>query len=185
MIDKKISRNYATALFGLALERKELEEVHSDMVMIHSLLKDHPELRQVLTSPVIGKGKKSAIMHALLKERVRELSLRFLDLLISSLRVVYLSEIGDSFFRQYKEHHGIVPVTITSAVPVTDAIRKRLTQQLAEDLQAQIELQERVDDRLIGGIVVQVGDMRYDSSLRAKLDRIDRQFNINIYKRSF
>jgi len=185
MIDRKIARNYATALFGLALERQELEEVHHDMELVHTLMKDHPELRQVLVSPVIRKGKKSAIVHALLKERIRLLSLRFLDLLITARRVASLPEIADSFFRQYKEHHGIVPVTITTAVPVTDSVRERLTRQLAEDLKAQIELQERVDDRLIGGLVVQVGDRRYDASLRARLDRIDRQFNINIYKRTF
>ncbi len=181
----KIARNYATALCQVAIERQELEEVKGDMVMIATLLDQNPELHQALASPIVQKEKKKAILDAIIKDSVQHLTYTFLSLLIRSTRIVLLRETTHELIRLYKEHHGIIPVTFSTAAPVADDIRNRIVQRLSEDLNATVELIERVDERLIGGCLIQVGDRRYDGTLRARLDKIDRQFNINIYKKTF
>jgi F-type H+-transporting ATPase subunit delta len=185
MNDRKLARNYATALFDLALERGELERVEQDLKLIGILLEQNPELVRVMANPVIPREKKDAIMEAVLGNSVQPLTSRFIKLLTQKKRLGELAGIIVSFHKQYKRHHGIVPVSFVSAKPIDDTLRDLLTKRLIRDLQAQVELEEHVDSRVVGGFVVQVEDQRYDASLRHKLDKLGRQFNANIYKRSF
>jgi len=182
---KKIARSYTTALFGLALENGILEEIWRDIQFIETLLKENPELVKILTSPVLRSSRKSSIINALLSDRVHELTLRFLHLLVKAMRVLYLLEITDQFQKQYKAHHGIVTVHLKSAFPMDEGFRKKLTDRLLSDLNAQIELKEIVDKRLIGGFVLQVEDRRYDASVKSKLNQLNKLFDVNIYKKKF
>ena len=183
--ERKIARSYSAALFGLAHEKGQLEEIWRDMELIETVLKENPELVKAFASPVLRSIKKSDIIDALLKEHVHELTLRFLHLLVKAMRVLYLLEITEQFRVQYRAHHGIVKVHMKSAHPIDAAIRKKITDRLLVDLKAQVELEEVVDSRLIGGFVLQVEDRRYDASVRSKLNKLNRQFDINIYKKGF
>ncbi len=185
MTDRKLARNYATALFGLALERGDLERVYHDLALIRTVLEENPELVRVMANPIIDKLKKDAIMEAILGSQVIALTNRFVKLLTEKKRMSAFTDIIASFNRQYKRHHGIVPVSFISASPIDDDLRDQLTRKLAYDLQAQIELEETIDAQMLGGFVMQVEDQRFDASLRRKLDKLSMQFNVNIYKRSF
>ncbi len=183
--ERKIARSYSSALFVLALENGILEEIWRDIELIEDLLKENPELVKVLASPVLRSRKKSDIIDALFKEHVNDLTIRFLHLLVKAMRVLYLLEITDQFRVLYKEHHGIVCVHLRSSCPIDDEIRNKIKERLLVDLKAEIELKEIIDSRLIGGFVLQVEDRRYDASVKSKLNKLDRQFDINIYKKGF
>jgi F-type H+-transporting ATPase subunit delta len=183
--EKKIARSYTAALFGLALENGILEEIWRDITFIEILLKENPELVRILASPVLCSNKKTSIINALLSDRVNELTLRFLHLLVKAMRVLYLLEITDQFQKQYKAHHGIVTVHLKSAFPMDDTSRKQMTNKLLSDLNAKIDLKLEVDKRLIGGFVLQVEDRRYDASLKSKLNQLNKLFDVNIYKKKF
>lgn len=183
--ERKIARSYATAIFELSLEQGSVDLIASDMEMMQQLLEDNPELQRVLASPVLHKRKKKEILDLVLTGHVNHLTIRFLHLLVNAMRAVYLNEITSQFLVQYKAHQGIRVVKVKSAVVLGEGSRKVLLEKLRIALDSKIELQELVDPRLIGGFVVQIDDQRYDASIRSKLNKLDRQFDVNIYKKGF
>jgi F-type H+-transporting ATPase subunit delta len=182
---QKIAKSYANALFTLTIEQGSVEEVCRDMELVQTLLAQNPELIKVLGSPIIKSAKKREIITAILQERVQIITLRFLHLLVKALRVGYLKEIATQYIVLYLEWKGIRTVKVRSVVPLSDDTRQSLLTKLRKDLNAEVQLEEVLDPRLIGGFVVQVGDTRYDASIRSKLNKLDRQFDINIYKKGF
>jgi F-type H+-transporting ATPase subunit delta len=99
--------------------------------------------------------------------------------------VLYLDVISNQFITLYKIHKGIKGVSFVSVVALKDESRLLLKEILRSELNAEIELEEKIDPRIIGGFIVQVDDRRYDASLRSKLNKLDRQYYINIYKKGF
>ena len=183
--ERKIARSYAAAIFELAEEQALTEKVFKDMELILQVLEENPQLQKVLASPVIRSSKKSEILKALFATHLNELTMRFLKLLVKSLRVLYLDVISNQFITLYKIHKGIKDVSFVSVVALKDESRLLLKEKLRSDLNAEIELEEKIDPQIIGGFIVQVDDRRYDASLRSKLNRLDRQYDINIYKKGF
>lgn len=183
--ERKIARSYASAIFELAEENNLIEVVAMDMELVLNTLLESPELKRVLASPVLKSSKKSDVLTAIFSSHINELTMRFLLLLVKSLRVLYLVDIAEQYINLYRKYKGIRVVTLKSAVPIEDAAKSFLTKKLKEELKSGIELREIIDSMLIGGFVVQVDDQRYDASIRSKLNKLDRQFDINIYKKGF
>ncbi len=183
--ERKIARSYASSIFDLAVERKLLEEVRSDMLHIHDVLHENRNLVRVLASPVVKSGKKREIIDAVFGTAIQELTRRFLHLVVKSLRAVFLMDITLQFLENYKAYKGIKTARVRTVVPIGEGTRDILMSKLTTALQSDIELVEITDSKLIGGIVVQVDDMRFDASIRSKLNKLDRQFDINIYKKGF
>lgn len=183
--ERKLARSYSNAIFDLALEQDALERVKDDMLMITKLLEENVELQKVLSSPVIRSGKKIAVLDAILEGYIHQLTQKFLHLLIKSLRVLYLYDIADQYLNLYKKHKGIITVNIKTAIPLPHKTRLDVINKIMLLLKSDIDLTEAVDNRLIGGFIAQIDDKRYDASLRSKLNKLDRQFDINIYKKEF
>lgn len=183
--ERKIARSYAAAIFELSEEQGILEKIIKDMELMKQVLKENPQLQKVMASPVLKSSKKSDILNALFASHLNDLTMRFLRLLVKSLRVLYLDEIAKQFVVLYKIHKGIKSVSLVSAVELEDDSRTLMKEMLKAELHAEIELEEDIDPRIIGGFIVQVGDRRFDASLRSKLHKLNRQFDINIYKKGF
>jgi F-type H+-transporting ATPase subunit delta len=182
---QKIARSYANALFTLSIEMGKVEDVRHDMELVQSVLGQNPELCRVLASPIIKSAKKRDILTAVLKKHVQILTLRFVHLLVKALRIGFLKEIATQYIILYLDWKGIRTVTVRSVVPLADDTRETLLTKLRAELNAEIRLEEIIDPRLIGGFVVQAGNTRWDASIRSKLNKLDRQFDINIYKKGF
>lgn len=183
--ERKIARSYAAALFDLAVEQRVLEEVYSNMMLIGSVLAENPELHKVLSSPVLRNIHKAGILEALFNQHIKPLTMRFLHLLIKANRGPMLKGITQQFDLLYKVHHGIVSVAFRSAAEVSGEIKQRVIAGLERDLGKKVEMVASIDPKLIGGYVIQVEDKRYDASVRAKLNKLDRQFDINMFKKEF
>ncbi|HRZ41732.1 MAG TPA: ATP synthase F1 subunit delta [Bacteroidales bacterium] len=182
---KKIAASYAGAYFSLAVDMKLTDAVEADMRLIAAVLAENPELVKVLASPVIGTAKKQGILLALFQGKVHELTIRFLHLMVKALRIRLLNEIAQHTLQLCKEFKGIRTVSLKTAIPLSDKLRDAFEIKLKGLLQSEIDLVEITDPSLIGGFVVQVDDDRYDASFKSKLNKLDRQFEINIYKKGF
>jgi len=91
-------------------------------------------------------------------------------------RLRYFDEIADAFDELMSDYLKIADVTVTTAVPLTDSQRERLTQKLTQKFGRTIRLMERIDSRILGGMVVQYGDLRLDNSLKTRLHDIKQIF---------
>ncbi len=180
-----ISQRYAKALFELALEMKILDRVNQDMLLVKSVTVENPEFKRLLISPIIPPGKKSQIIKGIFEKHLEKLSFRFLQLVVKKEREAYLRNIAESFISMYKKFNNILPVKLTTAQPIDDEIRREMLILLKDATHKKIELEEKVEENLIGGFVLNLEDSQYDASLRKKISRLRKTFESNLYIKGF
>jgi F-type H+-transporting ATPase subunit delta len=174
----KIGVRYAKALLKVAIEKKLLEEVKQDMLFLDSMVVSVPEFLQVINSPVIKPSEKQTIFKAALTNNLSTLSLQFIYLLIAHRRENRIRDIIRNFIDQYREYKGILSATLITPVAIDETTRKEMAEILQKKYEKTIELSPKVDPSILGGFILQVSDLQYDSSVRTRLKKV-RQELIN------
>ncbi len=185
MPNPRVASRYAKSLLDLAVEKEQLEEVYGDMQYLQRLTKESRDFLNLLRSPVIKADIKTKVLESVIKGKVSEMTTAFIRLMTAKAREGALPEIITSFIQQYKDKKGIRIVKLTTAAPVSDAVRASIIEQVRKTTGIdKLELQEMVDPNIIGGFVLQTGDQLIDASVSYDLKQIARQFENNdfIYK---
>jgi F-type H+-transporting ATPase subunit delta len=162
-----------------------MEQVYGDMELIAKISKSNPDFVSMLKSPVIHADMKIKALDAILKKQVSELTVLFYKLLVKKERESVLPEIAKAFIEQYKVFNNIHVVNLTTAVALSDELIESILEQIRATTDMQkIELQTKVDESLIGGFILQIGDKMVEGSVSYDLKQIARQFENNdfIYK---
>jgi len=185
MPNPRLATRYAKSLIDLAKERNQLEAVYNDMLFLQALCKVSRDFSNLLRSPVVKPDKKEAIVTAVTKGKIGELTAAFNKLLINKGRESNLPEITVAFIDQYKQLKDIHTVKLTTAAPVSEEIKKQLISRIqSQTNMSNIDLETEVDEELIGGFVLEIGDQLVDASILYDLNKIKKQFLNNdfIYK---
>ncbi len=174
MNDSKISVRYSRALFQLALEKKILDQVNQDMILISEVCKVS-EVKEFLHSPIIYPSKKEAILHKMFGDNVQKITLSLIDLVVKNGREMYIPAMSRVFIHETKKYKGITESVLTTAVKVDEKIKKEITDLVSEVFKTKIELEENIDAEIIGGFILRVDDKYIDASIRNKLRRIRKE----------
>ena len=167
---------YARALIGQAKEQSSLEAVHKDVLLLQETLKKSNDLLLLLQSPIVKTEKKKTVLEQIFKGKVQDLTLQFLLMMTEKKREGALPIILSSFISQYNEKHGIAVVQVKTATPLSDKNRKEIEEKVKSSYHFNsVQLKETVDERLIGGIVIRIGDKQIDESIRKKLNEIHQE----------
>jgi len=178
---------YAGAILSLAQETGKLEEVKNDMDLILAVAEDSREFRNFVHSPIVNADQKSKTMHALFDTRMSELSVKFIDLLVSRSRESLIIDIAGTFIEQYKVLKRIATAVVTTATPMDDETRKRLiatAESLSQDAD-HINLIEKVNPEIIGGFIFEMNNRKYNASVLGGLNRLRKEFEANPYIKEF
>ncbi len=180
MPNPRLATRYAKSLIDLAIERGELEKVFADMQWLNRVCKSNRDFVNLLKSPVIKGDTKKKIMEAITGGRISEMTAAFNRLLVTKGRESNLPEITAAFITAYKLKRNIQTIKLTTAAPVTDAVKEAIIAQVKKSAGFQnVELEEKVDANIIGGFVLQVDDKLIDASVAYDLKAIARQFENN------
>jgi F-type H+-transporting ATPase subunit delta len=185
MQNPRLASRYAKSLIGLAIEKGQLENVFADMQWLQAVCKGNREFVNLLRSPIIKPDTKKKIIAAVTQGKVGEITAAFNNLLITKGREGNLPEVISAFIAAYKEHKNIQTVKLTTASEVSDSVKNEIVAQIKKTGGFEnVELEQKVDDSLIGGFVLQVGDKLVDASISYDLKHIARQFDNNdfVYK---
>ena len=185
MPNPRLAARYAKSLIDLANERNQLESVYNDMLYLQALCKESHDFLMLMRSPVVKADKKVAIVLAVTKGKISELTDAFNRLMITKGRESFLPEISSAFIDQYKHQKGIHTVKLTTAVPVSEEMKKQIIGQVQKQTNLNnIDLKASVDEEIIGGFVLEIGDTLVDASIAYDLNKIKSQFMNNdfIYK---
>jgi F-type H+-transporting ATPase subunit delta len=185
MLNPRVASRYAKSLLDLAVEKGQLEEVYKDMLYLQQLTKGSKDFLNLLRSPVIKADAKIRAINAVTAGKVSPVINSFIELMTNKAREGVLPEVVTSFINQYKEKKGIKTVKLTTAIPVSDAVKNEIISQVKKSGGFDnLELLEVVDPNIIGGFVLQTGDKLIDASIAYDLKNISRQFENNdfIYK---
>lgn len=185
MVVTKLARVYAKALLDLAVEQDQVEPIKADMDLVAGVIKESPELAVTLSSPIIKTDKKSAIMKEIFNGKVSDITMRFFDVVLNHGREGALYNITRAFENMYLDLKGIEKVEVTTAYPLSDSELKDIREKAAEYTGKQIELVQKVDDSILGGVVLRIRDQRYNGSLAHQLATLRRQFKNNQYIKDF
>lgn len=182
MAESKVSSRYAKSLLDLAIEQNSLEEVNKDMDLFYATLKANPQLRSVLSSPVIDADDKQAILHKLFEGKVAGLTLAFFGIMIRKGREALLFDTAGQFTEQYNRFKGIVKATVTSAAELTPGQLKKIEEITREITPGEVHLENKIDPALIGGFILKVGDRQYDASIARKLGVLKQELTSRFYE---
>jgi ATP synthase F1 delta subunit len=169
-------RTYARALYNAAAERGRVKEVQAEIATVASAMAELPQLRSVVGNPQLDAGSKAAVLEAAVGEP-DELVSNFLRLLAEKGRAGSIEGIHAELERMIAFAEGRLSVTLTTAYELTDKEADEIVERIerasgVERLYRRVEAVRKVDPALIGGIVLQVGSLRADASVRGRLDRM-------------
>lgn len=182
MTNPRLAERYAKSLVDLAKEQNQLEVVYADMKYLQAVCKGSKEFINLLRSPIIHAAKKIAIIDAVTKGNVSSLTDLFNKLLINKGRESELPEVVEAFIDQYNEIKDIHKVKLITAVAISDELKKAIELQVQKAQQfGSVELETKVDAKLIGGFVLEFNNNIVDASIQRDLHDIKKQFAKNIY----
>ncbi len=182
MPNPRLAARYAKSLVDLSIERNQLEVIYKDMQYLQAVCKNSREFVNLMRSPVVAADKKKAIVIAVTKGKVSELTDAFNVLLINKGRESDLPEVVEAFIDQYNEIKDIHKVKLTSAVELSNELKNTITEKVKAAYQlGSIELEAKVDPKLIGGFVLEFNNNLVDASVLRDLKDIKKQFAKNTY----
>ncbi len=166
MIRDPVARRYARALFDAASGRGLLDLVAADLKDIELLLRGSPELQRLLTTPKVDEEGKRRIIRDLFRNRVHDILVELLDLLLEKKRFGVLDQVIEDYGNLLEEHRGVVRAEVTTATEVPVAQERELIAKLEKRTGKTIRLVKRIDPSILGGMMVRIGDRIIDRSIR-------------------
>ncbi len=182
MNNPRLAIRYAKSLIDLALEKDQLDEVYADMKFLQNIIKSNPDFVALLKSPVIQEDKKNKIIESVIAGRVSNLTALFIKLLGVKTRESNLPEIVTAFIEQYNKVKEIHKVKITTAAPISDEVKNSFINKIKSSNHIEnIELETLVDEKLVGGFVLEMEGKMVDASIMRDLIDVKKQFQNNDY----
>ena len=170
-----VARRYAQALTEEAQTNGQLDAVDADVALISDTLDGARDLRAALQSPVVPQPKKAAVLTSLFDGRVSALTSRFLTLLIEKQRDGQIPDIVAAYRALRDERTGTVEARVKTAKPLGPDEADRLKAALEARTGKTVRMHIAVDAGLVGGLVVRVGDVVYDQSVKHQLETLREQ----------
>jgi F-type H+-transporting ATPase subunit delta len=171
---EEIAQVYARSLFEVARERGRLDEVREQLGQFSDALDTNRELQVFFFSPYFSTQEKADGLGRVV-EGADELVLNTLRLLIENHRMPAVHRIRRAYDRLWEDENRLLPVQITSAVALDEAVAQRVGDEIGRQTGRRVELTTKVDERVLGGLVLQVGNQILDASIRNRLERLRKQ----------
>ncbi len=180
-----LSKRYAQAVFELSVEQKNSDSIAKDLELIREVLEENRQLRKILENPVLDDTKKAGLLVKIFGKHVDKLTSGFLHLISRKGRASYLLSICYAFNNIYKEYKNIVSAELVTATKADKEIRETIIEKLKKITDKNIELNETVDNEIIGGFVIKLGDYEYNASIANQLKRLEQEFSDNLFVKQF
>jgi F-type H+-transporting ATPase subunit delta len=168
-----LAARYAAALFELADTQKAIDRVAADLTEIKAMIGGSDDLRALIRSPIVTREDQGRAMGALLQQAgSSDLVRKFVGLVASNRRLFALPAMIDAFLAELARRRGEMRAEVTAARPLNERQQQALVDAIHRSVGGKVAIDVKVDDGLIGGLVVKVGSRMIDSSLRTKLQRL-------------
>ncbi|NWF50091.1 MAG: ATP synthase F1 subunit delta [Ignavibacteriaceae bacterium] len=175
MADYKVSYRYANSLLDLALEKKMIDSISSDMEFLQKTLKENPALKRALSNPVIKSHLKIKLIDEIFKDKVDNETIGYLKFLVKKGRENLLDNIVSAFLEIKDDHLGIANVEVVVASQLSGEQIESLRKKFEAYLNKKVRLNIIIDEKIIGGFVAKVKDTVFDASIRHQLQLLKKQ----------
>jgi len=170
----EIAQVYARSLFEVAQEQGKLDVVREELGQITEALEENAELRLFFYSPYFSTDEKREGLRSTVTD-ADPVMMNVLDILVENHRLPVLPRLRREYERRWREANNLLPVTVTSAVELDDAVVERIGDEIGRQTGRTVELTREVDPSIVGGFVVRVGNAILDASIKNRLDNLRKQ----------
>jgi len=171
---EEIAEVYARALFEAAKDNDVVDRIHDELAEVDDALRDDGDLRLFFFSPYFTSDEKKEAIGRVVTG-ADERTVNFLELLAERHRMPLLPRIRRQFDARWADDQGLLTVSVTSAVELDEKLVKDIGSRIQDQTGRKVELSSRVDPEVLGGLVVRVGNMVLDASVRNRLEQLRKQ----------
>ena len=173
---EQLGKTYARALLGAAQSAGAVEDVIGQLDrLVDEYLAGSPQLAAAFASPRVDEAEKVRVIDRIFGDEFHPILVKFMKVMAGRGRLGYVYAVRDAADDLHDEMLGRVVASVRTAVPLDDALRSQITDQLGSLMSKQVRLREAVDPDLIGGMVIRVGDRVFDSSVANRLNKMARR----------
>lgn len=183
MVDIQVAKRYAKSVLELSKENGVVDAVSDDMKLFIKVCEQNHDLVLMLLNPIIATDKKMNVLNSIFNGKVNKLTISFFEIVTRKGREKYLVQIAKEFVAKYKQLKNIQTAEITSAVGLDDKLRKQVYDIIRNSTNSEVELIEKIDNKLIGGFILRMDDKQYDASISSELRKLTQAFSSNPYVR--
>lgn len=178
MAQTRAAIRYAKAVLDLANEQNSASVVNGDMKSIVNAVAESQDLRDMLQSPVLSSvDKKAALLQVF--PNLNKLSVKLIEILVENKRIDILDAVAQKTNMLFDESQGTQIAKVTTAVPLTDELKGKILAKVKELTGNDAEIENTVDESILGGFILRVGDIQYNASISNKLNKLKREFTLN------
>ena len=170
-----VSRVYARSLYELAEAHDQRDAIADEVSQLADLVENSGDLSRLIDNPIIDRAERKGMIQRLFEGKVSDLFYRFLQVVNDKGRLDVLPEILHDFDTLVAEESGRTVVDAYVATPMDESTRHGVTERLGSALGREVTLNEHVDESLIGGLKLRIGDQLIDASVASKLRRMEQQ----------
>ncbi len=178
----RAAKRYAKGLMQFANESGKAAEINQEMVDLKNSIQSSRELAQFLSSPVLDSRRKNEIAKELFKG-FSPASQNFIKLVIDQRREGLLKQIASQFNELYDQSNNIRTAEVITATELNEGLIQEILEKAKSTMGANYsyKIENKINPDLIGGFILRVGDKQIDSSVRSRLNKLKKEFDINDY----
>lgn len=178
MAGARAAIRYAKAVLSLANEQKKAKELNDDMKLMANTIAENAELKDMLNNAVIKAETKKTVLLAVFP-KLNGITKDLFDVLISNKRVDILNDIAIHYSILYDVLKGKEIAKVTTAVPLTKSLETKVLAKVKELTNKEVSLENIVDETILGGFILRVGDKQFNASVSNKLNKLKKEFTLN------
>ncbi|EDP69573.1 uracil phosphoribosyltransferase [Flavobacteriales bacterium ALC-1] len=178
MAGSRAAIRYAKALLDLAQNQNTAQAVNEDMMLVAKSVNDNNDLKEMLQSAVIKSSDKKNILLQVFSGANPMFS-KLIDLLVKNKRVSILGDVAVKYVELFEKSQNIQVATVTTAVALTKDLETKVLAKVKELTGMEAEVENIIDESILGGFILRVGDIQYNASIANKLDKLKREFTLN------
>ncbi len=178
MAGARAAIRYAKAVLSLASDQKSADAVNADMKLIADTISGSEDLNEALQSPVISSSVKKAVLLEVFKNTDKT-TLSLIDTLVSNNRIDILRQVALKYSQLFDASKGIELATVTTAVALTADLKTKVLAKAKELSGKDVEIENIIDESILGGFILRIGDVQYNASIANQLNKLKREFTLN------
>ncbi|WP_461533235.1 ATP synthase F1 subunit delta [Sinomicrobium sp.] len=178
MAGSRAAIRYAKATLALAGEQDAVKAVYEDMDLIQNTVSANRDLQLMLKSPVVKAEIKKTALDEIFAG-VQNITRNLIRVLVENNRVDALSDVAGQYMALYNQHHGKQQAVVTTAVPLSDRLKAGVLQKVKELTGKEAILKNVIDESIIGGFILRIGDLQYNASVAQRFSDLKRKISYN------
>ena len=169
------AKSYSIALYELSKENSELDKVEDEMKSLNKLLIESSNFKEMISSPTLAKeDKKNAIIAIANQNNFSKTIKKFLGFVAVNNRLFFLNRIIESFLNLVSTNKGEMKAKLVSSKKMTIEEQKIVKEELSKDFKSPLNIDYKYDPNLIAGLIIQVGSIMIDTSIKTKLQKLEK-----------